>query len=152
MSLMPHEIPNPGTLGNGQALRQKMAYLTQALGVIAQSAGGQTDTAKPVFAMLKYMQALVIPRMITAPTYPTKAFADAAAVTAVGATLPTDCPSVVALQITSATRQELIRMMDVISAASLYSGNGKTDQADVVFSMIEAVLTDIGPLRTPAAG
>lgn len=147
MSLMPHEIPNPGTLGNGQALRHKLAYLTQALGVVAQSCGGTTSTANSVITMLKYMQALVIARMATPPTYPTTVFADAAAVTAVGATAATDCPSAVALQITSAARQELIRMMDVISAASLYGEGGTTEQADVVFAMIETVLADVFPLR-----
>lgn len=146
MSLFPDQIPNPGTIGNGQRLRFVMANMSQRLGVIAQGAGGKTSTVQPVLDMLGYMQADLVPAMVTAPTYPTKLFANAAAVTAVNAQLPTDAPSVPFAPVGSELRSELIRMLQAVAAADVAVG-GKSGQADVVFSMIEALLTDIFPYK-----
>lgn len=146
MSLFPDQVPNPGTLGNGQHLRYVMADLSQRMGVIAQTAGGKADTVVPTLTMLAYMQALLVPSMVTAPVYPTKLFANGAAVTAVGATLPTGAPSVLFAPVGSELRHELIRMLQVVATADAFAG-GKSGHADTVFAMIEALATDLFPYK-----
>lgn len=146
MSLFADQIPNPGTLSNGQRLRWVMADLSQKIGVIAQAAGGKTSTVQPVLDMLGYMQAVLVPAMVTAPIYPTKLFANSAAVTAVAAGLATGAPSVLFAPVGSDLRHKLILMVQAVKSADVAVG-GKSGQADVVFSMIETLLTDIFPYK-----